>query len=176
MWSAAVSKGLAPQVGQITLPQFVQQSCCLLYPWSASSESLGQVCICLNPSSKCASFLSSPAHQAQSLHMYVTLTQARPTMPCICLVCRVVLGVYYKCVSVCVCVHAYVYACVRACVCMQWWCVWSVVVGTWRPGGGSVGSCRYVGQGTSVSYGMHSVNLKTVCHVGAGRTGLTRQH
>ena len=38
-----------------------------------------------------------------------------------------------------------------------------------------MGSCRYVGQGTSVSYGMHSVHLKTVCHVGAGRTGLTRQ-
>ena len=59
----------------------------------------------------------------------------------------------------------------HACVCV---CV--VNSCQYRPGGGSVGSCRYVGQGTSVSCDMHSVHLKTVCHVGAGRTGLTRQH
>ena len=74
------------------------------------------------------------------------------------------------------CVHARECACVRACMSVQWWCVWSVVVGMCKPGGGSVGSCRYVGQRTSVSYDMHSVHLKTVCHVEAGRTGLTRQY
>ena len=37
-----------------------------------------------------------------------------------------------------------------------------VVVGVW-------------GQGTSVLYDLHSVHLKTVCPVGAGRTGLTTQ-
>ena len=75
------------------------------------------------------------------------------------------LAVWCVCVCVCLCVS----------MCVQWRCVWSVVVGMCMPGKGSVGSCRYVGQGTSVSYGMHSVHLKTVCHVGAGRTGLTRQ-
>ena len=59
-------------------------------------------------------------------------------MPCIRLVCRVVVDVYYTCVSnTCVCVRACmlmcVCACVRACLSVQWWCVWSVVVGTCRP-------------------------------------------
>ena len=53
--------------------------------------------------------------------------------------------------------------------------MWSVVVSTCRPVGGSVGSCRCVGQGTSVLYDLHSVHLKTVCPVGAGRTGLATQ-
>ena len=56
--------------------------------------------------------------------------------------------------------------------CSVMWCITCVsstyvcvcVVSTCRPGGGSVGSCRYVGQGTSVLYDMHSVHLKTVCH------------
>ena len=64
---------------------------------------------------------------------------------------------------------------VMLCVCVSSGGVWSVVVSTCRPGGGSVGSCRCVGQGTSVLYDLHSVHLKTVCPVGAGRTGLTTQ-
>ena len=79
------------------------------------------------------------------------------------------------CVCVCVCVCVRVRVRVRVCVCAMVVCVVSSCQYTYRPGGGSVGSCRYVGQGTSVSYDMHSVHLKTVCHVGAGRTGLTRQ-
>ena len=43
--------------------------------------------------------------------------------------------------------------CNAVCVCVSSGGVWSVVVSTWRPGGGSVGSCRCVGQGTSVLYG-----------------------
>ena len=64
---------------------------------------------------------------------------------------------------------------VMLCVCVSSGGVWSVVVSTCRPGGGSVGSCRCVGQGTSVLYDLHSVDLKTVCPVGAGRTGLMTQ-
>ena len=52
--------------------------------------------------------------------------------------------------------------------------VWSVVVSTCRPGGSSVGSCRCVGQGTSVLYDLHSVHWR-LCPVGAGRTGLMTQ-
>ena len=69
----------------------------------------------------------------------------------------------------------------RAMGAWYWQCSWDpcgllvVVVSTCRPGGGSVGSCRCVGQGTSVFYDLHSVHLKTVCPVGAGRTGLTTQ-
>ena len=48
------------------------------------------------------------------------------------------------------------------CVCVSSGGVWSVVVSTCRPGGGSVGRCRCVGQGTSVLYDLHSVHLKTV--------------
>ena len=66
------------------------------------------------------------------------------------------------------CVPACVHACVRA-------CVRSVVVSMCKPGGGSVGSCRYVSQRTSVLCDMHSVHLKTVCHVVAGTTSLMRQ-
>ena len=41
---------------------------------------------------------------------------------------------------------------VMLCVCVSSGGVRSVVVSTCRPGGGSVGSCRCVGQGTSVLY------------------------
>ena len=51
---------------------------------------------------------------------------------------------------------------VMLCVCVSSGGVWSVVVSTCRPGGGSVGSCRCVGQGTTVLYDLHSVHLKTV--------------
>ena len=64
---------------------------------------------------------------------------------------------------------------VMLCVCVSSVGVWSVVVSTCRSGGGSVGSYRCVGQGTSVLYDLHSVHLKTVCPVGAGRTGLMTQ-
>ena len=53
------------------------------------------------------------------------------------------------------------------CVCVSSGGVWSVVVSTCRPGGGSVGSCRCVGQETSVLYDLHSVHLKTVCACGS---------
>ena len=127
------------------------KGCYLLCPWLANSESLGgkfHTSMCLFP-------LITRSSDTLTAHLTLAI---------------------YRSGSLHTVVHSPSVRIVMLRVCVSSGGVWSVVVSTCRPGGGSVGSCRCVGQGTSVLYDLHSVHLKTVCPVGAGRTGLTAQY
>ena len=131
------------------------KDCYLLCPWLANSESLGgKLRVSFILSSMCLFPLIT--HSSDTLTAHLTLAIYRSGS-----------------LHTVVCSPSVHIVMLRMCVSSGG--VWSVVVNTCRPGGGSVGSCRCVGQGTSVLYDLHSVHLKTVCPVGAGRIGLTTQ-